>query len=365
MIRTRFLPTASVVGASAVLLAQTLVSGTDRGWDLRESGSQLFQRPGGPGSRKAAHGDPLPTALKWAGARPSRVAAAPASASIRREGAVLSLLSIRAESSVLTACDTGPDNNQQVASVTNVGFSGSACSSKAVLSNGGECSVATSTQSNPASCSTTTSYVFCSTGPNGTAGAPPGPSLCSVADGGGSRISCSATLVNANDTCSTQGNANGPQQSTCSIVPTAENATCSVGAQATPKPGGNSGGKCSAFTAQLNANQQQTNFCSASSDGSAANGDGNFCSTDIESTNPSCSVFTGGFTPPPPISTDSCSVSASSFTNAACTTQATSVGKCSAISATGAIIAGSRQCSVFNGGAFVSGPVSGRCGTLH
>ena len=366
MIRTRSMISGLAIGASIVLFTRTLVSGVDRGWDSRESRSQLFEGRDSSGSNRAVFTDPHRTALKWAGARAFRVGESSASASTRREGAVLSLTSFRRESSVLTACDPGPDNNQQVASVTNVSYSNSACSSNQVLSNGGQCSVNTTTPRGNPSCSTTAGVSYCSTGPNGTAGGAPGPSLCSVSGGNpdGSVISCSATLLNANDTCSTQGNPNGPASSTCSVIANTQNATCSTGNQASGRPGTQGGGQCSAFTGQLNANQQQSNVCSVQSDGSAQNGTGNLCSTDSESVNPSCSVFTGGLTPPPPISTDTCSVSSSSFTNAACTTKAQNAGQCSAIAA-GQIIAGSKQCSVFDGAIFVSGPVKGQCGVTH
>ncbi len=207
---------------------------------------------------------------------------------------------------------------------------------------------------------------YCSTGPNATNNASTAPYYCSTVGGASypppnasnGSIACSTagSLVTAGS-CSTQGNMASSQGSKvfCSTM-TGSHQACSSGWT----PAG------------------ETVFCSATP---GANASTNDCSVQSNSTSTyqnKCSMLDKGFSAAG--STLNCSVAfagagaqstdvssvVNTFKNAACTTW-TGGGKatyqCSALNASGGIDRNSQKCSVINSsGAFVSGPVSGRCG---
>ncbi len=372
MIRVQVLSSFLAASVCFALLAPGLTSPSEPGWDSRESKSDLFDRQASPSDSRAVYASTLRTVSKWEGMKVFRAVSKSRSIVGQPTGAMLSLVSFSPEShpAALTDCQDGPDNNQppvfsSVQKPTGTTMTCSTAAGNYVY--GDTCSVNSATSQYDPTCSTVAAVKgsgnqgYCSTN----VGKGPGPQYCSASGAGtlSGQPSCSAGPgTGPNGTapiCSTQNN---PQQMDgnnttyyCSVglnnVPTT-NAQCSTG---TYSGAAGKSGQCSAQTGPIGGGTQ-TNSCSVISDGKP--GLPNYCSTD-GSDNNSCSAFG---TPGNGTTSDFCSVTSSTFTNAMCTVliPASGTGACSVLGGgTGG------NCSVKLAGGGVRGPNGfNQCGSI-
>jgi len=357
MIRIHVFTSFLATGVCAALLAPGWTSGTETGWDSRESKSELFDQQTNPFAKRATHASTRPTLSNWERPRITRAVVKTPSATGEPRGARLSLVSFRNTSSTLTPCDDGPDNQQPPVwfSITTPNGQNTACSTAASnYASADNCSVNAAPSSFQPSCSTMAAsggfkgWLYCSTNVGNGAG----PATCSASGNatGAGQNSCSAGS-GATAICSTQGNStqgnNGNTSNQCSAGVMAGASTqsqCSAGGLSGTAGGA---GTCSTqCTGNVNGNQNNT--CSV-----ASSGTGNQCSTD-GSANSKCSTFGGDVGG----QTDACSV-AQGLAHAVCTAFNPNSGQAVCSANAGA----KGNCSVITGNGTANPPVGGLCGT--